>query len=205
MGSGPSQPRYPRIGFINGQAGSRKMDGGGNRTGLNSVKNQHQYAYRSNNGAAPGGVSNTQYNSSNCMSHPSTSNKSFWGFQLAIGHGGTGGGPAEAGSGRYDGASPSGTYNPNSMPAHNSSNVSSYKLHYFTTTNNDGSGQFTHPYSTGGGGWGAAGGMRSVIDISSNNVRRTGYGGSGGAAIKTNGHTCTISSGSNRIYGSIVS
>ena len=207
MGGGPVAPRYPRIGFINGQAGSRKMDGGGNRPAMNSVKNQRCYAYGSSNKAAPGGVSNTQYNSSNCMSHPSTSNKSFHAFALSMGHGGTGGGPAEAGGGHYVGGSPTTTTgNPNSMPAHNSYNVSTYKMHYYTATNFNAQGQFVQQYGCGGGGWGAAGGMRSTIDyLSSGNPRRTGYGGAGGAAIKTNGYSCTISSGSNRIYGSIVS
>ena len=46
MGGGPAPPpRYHRRYFINGQAGSRKMDGSGNRTGYNGVKNKHAYGY----------------------------------------------------------------------------------------------------------------------------------------------------------------
>ena len=211
MGSGPSQPRFHRRYFINGQAGSRKMDGSGNRTGYNGVKNKHAYGYLT--GAQGPYQQNTTSNASNCMSAPSTDQRSMVGFALGVGHGGTGGGPAEQGSGVYTvdsngGGGVGGSYSqpgPNNgyHAAHTSTALNTYRVHYYVSGTNAG-GIHNQVQSSGGGGWGASGGIHSFWDFV-NTTRRTAYGGSGGNAIKTNGYSCTISSGSNRIYGSIVS
>lgn len=212
MGGGPAPPpRYHRRYFINGQAGSRNMDGSGNRTGYNGVRNKHAYGYLTQ--AQGPFQENTSTNASNCMSHPNTDRRSMVGFALGVGHGGTGGGPAEQGSGVYmvdssGGGGIGGNYSnpatPNgSFSSHTSTALNTYRVHFFAQGSNTG-GIHNQVASSGGGGWGASGGIHSFWDFI-NTTRRTAYGGSGGNAIKTNGYSCTISSGSNRIYGSIVS
>ena len=204
MGGGPAgPPRYNRFFFVAGQGGSRMFDGAGDRTGHGTPKGYDNNAYQfksSQNPSQNTPVNDTQSNHIRSGTDPRA---------LYLGSmGGQGGGDGEQGSGVYWGGV-GGSYtfsgpffNKNSVSAHNST-ANTHRVIYCLRNYYNYSTSHMQPYSAGGGGWGAAGGIykgneRFVAPT------YTGYGGAGGNAVKMNGNTLTVQSGSTRIFGSIV-
>lgn len=209
MGGGPAPPpRYNRGYEVNGQGGSRLFDGAGNRTGFNQVYDTNCFGYRT---SGPGSGANPMaYNSdvfSNFLRNGTDARSKNFG--LGSFQGGQGGGDGEAGTGFYNFGPTGVDYSTTFGPIPSSPTINTLGTQYRVAYYSRGTGPTNHAYiqaiSAGGGGWGAAGGSGSGNFVGIDTPRSIGVGGAGGNAIKTNNHTLTVSSGSTRIFGSIVS
>ena len=208
-GGGGGPPKYPRGYEVNGQGGSRMFDGAGDRTGFGSpaAHDNNAHGYRTSgigNVANPMAYNSDDYSNFLRNGHDSRSKQFISGaFQ-----GGQGGGDGEAGTGVYHFGPTGVDYSATPTAFSNLTSINTLgttqRVAYYTVGTSTSQARRMQAFSAGGGGWGAAGGTHSGSFIGAS-PRYTGVGGAGGNAVKTNNHTLTVSSGSTRIFGSIVS